>query len=115
MTDLSISSRLVASDLRRAERSISLATRDTAQFLVTTLDVVEAQELSPAFAQKTVKATVDALVTLVESQQHLVVRAHGSVERAGKALGLAVVDWGEGAPKPGFEQEDILSPEPVQA
>ena len=115
MNNLPTSSRLVASDLRRAERSISTATRDTAQFLVTTLDVADSQGLSPAFAQRTVKASVDALAALVESQQNLVVRAHGAVERAGKSLGLTVVDWGEGAPKPGIDQEEPISPAVVSA
>ena len=114
MTKLSTSSRLVATDLRRAERSISRAVRDTAQFLVTTLDVVEENELSPAYAQPTMKATVSAIASLVDGQEHLAVRAHRTVERAGKALGLTVVNWGEGAPKPAIEQEDVPSLETVR-
>ena len=58
MNDLASSSRVVATDLRRAERSINLAARDTAQFLLTTLDVTETHELSPAIAHRTVKATI---------------------------------------------------------
>lgn len=53
MNDLSTSSRIAAGDLRRAERSIARATRDTAQFLVTAIDITEAHELSPTFAQAT--------------------------------------------------------------
>lgn len=94
------SSRLVADELRRAERSINMAARDTAQFLLTTLDVTDTQNLSPSFAHRTVKATVDALAALVEEQEQLALRANASAERAGTALGLTVVDWGEGAPKP---------------
>ena len=100
MNNLSTASRVAATDLRRAERSISAATRDTAQFLVTTLDIADTHQLSPAFAQKTVKATVDALTALVEGQQQLATRAHHNLERAGTSLGLTVTDWGEGLPKP---------------
>lgn len=104
-TDLSKTSRLVADELRRAECSISIATRDTAQFLVTTLDA--SQALSPSVAHPTVRATVGALNALVESQQQLAVRAHASAERAGVRLGLTVVDWGAGAPKPGIADADL--------
>ncbi len=100
MTSLSNSSRLVATDLRRAERSINLATRDAAQFLLTTLDVTETEKLSPAIAHRTVKATVDALTALVDSQHHIAMRAHITAERAGRELGLNVTSWGVGYPKP---------------
>lgn len=93
-------SRLIADELRRAERSINAAARDTAQFLLTTLDVTDGQALSPSFAHRTVKATVDALAALVDGQQHLALRAHPAAEKVGNELGLTVVDWGEGAPKP---------------
>jgi len=99
MSDLAKSSRVVATDLRRAERSINLAARDTAQFLLTTLDVTETHKLSPSVAHRTVKATVSALAALTESQEQLCGRAHTSVEIAGKALGLTVTDWGAGDPK----------------
>lgn len=105
MNDLSTSSRVAATDLRRAERSISLATRDTAQFLVTTLDINHAHSLSPTITQSTVKATVGALGALVESQHHLAFRAHLSIEKAGKRLGLTVVDWGVGDPKASVETQ----------
>lgn len=97
---LAKTSRLVADELRRAERSINTAARDTAQFLLTTLDVTDAQALSPSFAHRTVKATVDALAALVEGQRQLTLRAHPAAEEAGKQLGLTVTNWGEGAPKP---------------
>lgn len=100
MSNLSNASRLVATDLRRAERSINLATRDTAQFLLTTLEVTETEKLSPAIAHRTVKATVDALTALVDSQHHIAMRAHVTVERAGRELGLTVTSWGVGYPKP---------------
>ncbi len=106
-TNLSKSSRLVADELRRAECSINAAARDTAQFLLTTLDVTQTRGLSPSVAHRTVRATVDALRALVEGQQHLAVRAHASAEKAGAGLGLTVVDWGEGAPKPGIADEAI--------
>ncbi len=93
-------SRLLASDLRRAERSIVLAARDTAQFLVTTLDAIETAGVSPAFAHSTARATIHALTALAESQEQLTIRAHRHAEQAGATLGLTVVDWGEGAPKP---------------
>ena len=56
MQALSNTSRIIADELRKAERSINLATRDTAQFLLTTLDATEAHRLSPAMTQRTVKA-----------------------------------------------------------
>ena len=107
MNELAGASRIVATDLRRAERSINIAARDTAQFLLTTLDVTESHQLSPAFAQRTVKATVNALVALVESQEQMVLRAHVSIERAGTALGLDMESWGGGAPKPAIAEEGI--------
>lgn len=107
MHDLSTSARVAATDLRRAERSINTATRDTAQLLITALDITESHRLSPVIAQRAVKATVDALAALVESQQHLAVRGHASLERAGTSLGLTVTDWGEGLPKPGIEAEEV--------
>jgi pantothenate kinase len=106
--DLSKTSRLVADELRRAECSINTATRDTAQFLLTTLEVTRTRGLSPTIAQRTVRATVDALNALVDSQHQLAVRAHASAERVGASLGLTVVDWGEGAPKPAIGVEDAL-------
>ncbi len=106
-TDLSKTSRLVADELRRAECSINAATRDTAQFLLTTLEITQTRGLSPSVAHRTVRATVDALSALVEGQQQLAVRAHASAEKAGTGLGLAVVDWGEGAPKPAITDEDM--------
>jgi hypothetical protein len=109
LNELSTSSRLVADDLRRAERSISIAARDAAQFLATALDVVETHGLSPAYAQPTIKATVNALAALAEGQEQLAVRAHRSVERAGTALGLTVTNWGEGAPKPAVQPDDMPS------
>jgi hypothetical protein len=112
MNDLSTSSRIAAGDLRRAERSIARATRDTAQFLVTAIDITEAHELSPTFAQMTAKSTVNALSALVEGQQHLGVRAHVAIEKAGTALGLTVADWGTGDPK---HASAMLEAEPLPA
>lgn len=99
MNELATSSRLAASDLRRAEHSIVKATRDTAQFLVTALDVSEAHSLAPALGHATVRATVSALTALVDSQSQLGLRAHRNIEKAGTALGLTVTDWGAGDPK----------------
>ncbi|WP_010188534.1 hypothetical protein [Sphingomonas sp. PAMC 26605] len=106
MTDLASSSRVVATDLRRAERSINMAARDTAQFLLTTLDVTETHKLSPPITHRTVKATISALAALVESQEQMALRAHVSIERAGTYLGLTETNWGEGYPKPGAAQEE---------
>ena len=106
MNNLSTSSRVAATDLRRAERSINTAARDTAQFLVTTLDITETHQLSPAIAQRTVKATIDALAALVDGQHQLAVRGHFSLEKAAKSLGLTVTDWGEGLPKPPARAEE---------
>lgn len=111
MNDLASSSRVVATDLRRAERSINMAARDTAQFLLTTLDVTETHRLSPAIAHRTVKATVSALAALVEGQEQMAMRAHISAEKAGVGLGLTVTNWGEGAPKPAIAVETADQPE----
>jgi hypothetical protein len=97
---LSNTSRVVANELRKAEQSINLAARDTAQFLVTTLEATEAHRLSPAMAHRTVKATVAALAALVEGQEQMAMRAHLLAEKVGRQLGLDETSWGEGAPKP---------------
>lgn len=110
MHNLSNTSQVVANDLRRAERSINAAARDTAQFLLTTLDATATHKISPAFAHRTVKATVDALSALVESQHQMAMRAHPSVEKAGRALGLTVTNWGVGDPKPAIAN-DVSLPE----
>lgn len=103
MHALSNTSRVVADELRQAERSINLAARDTAQFLLTTLDATEAHRLSPAMAHPTVRATVAALASLVEGQSHMTARAHRLTERLGRQLGLTETSWGEGTPKPSAE------------
>jgi hypothetical protein len=97
-------SQLVADDLRKAERSINLAARDTAQFLLTTLDATEALRLSPAMTQRTVKATVAALTALVDGQDQIAMRAHASIEKVGLHLGLTETSWGSGAPKPAITE-----------
>ncbi|KQO12198.1 hypothetical protein [Sphingomonas sp. Leaf242] len=100
MPHLAAVSNLVAEELRRAEASINVATRDTAQFLITTLDATATQGLSAAMTYSVVKASVDALSSLVESQGRMAMRAHLSIEKVGRALGLDETSWGEGAPKP---------------
>jgi len=100
MHALSNTSHVIADELRKAERSINLAARDTAQFLLTTLDATEAHQLSPAMTQRTVKATIAALVSLAEGQDQMVMRAHISIEKVGRQLGLTETSWGEPTPKP---------------
>ena len=100
MQSLSNTSRVLANELRSAERSINIAARDTAQFLLTTLEATEAHRLSPAMAHRTVKATVAALSSLILGQDQMVIRAHSTLERVGRDLGLTETNWGEGAPKP---------------
>ncbi len=100
MQALANTSRIVADELQRAERSINLAARDTAQFLLTTLDATETHQLSPAMAQRTVKATVAALAAIVEGQDQMTMRAHPAIERTGRQLGLTETNWGETLPKP---------------
>lgn len=110
MKDLAKTSRLIAAELRQAERSINLAARDAAQFLLTTLDATEAHELSPAMSHRTVKATIGALAALAEGQCQMAIRAHTSVEKVGHELGLDVADWGGGAPKPSTAMlEEIMA------
>ena len=106
MQALANTSRIVADELRKAERSINLAARDTAQFLITTLDATEAHRLSPALTQSTVKAAVAALTALTEGQNHLAMRAHLTIERVGRQLGLTETNWGENLPKPAFASTD---------
>ena len=107
MHALSNTSRVVADDLRKAERSINLAARDTAQFLLTTLDATESLHLSPAMAQRTVKATVSALTLLVDGQDQIAMKAHLLIEKVGRQLGLTETSWGVGAPKPGIDAEAV--------
>ena len=112
MQALMNTSRVVADELRKAERSINLAARDTAQFLLTTLDATEAHRLSPATMQRTVRATVAALTALVEGQAQIATRAHPLIEKVGLELGLTETSWGEGTPKPamGAIPEDSFEP-----
>lgn len=100
ISNLPVTALTIADELRRAERSIDLATRDTAQFLVTTLDASAAHGLSAAMAHRTVKATVGALAALVEGQTQMAMRAHPSAERVGRQLGLEETSFGESLPKP---------------
>lgn len=100
MEKLKNTSRVIATELRQAERSINLAQRDVAQFLLTTLDATEAHKLSPAISLRTVRATLGALNALADGQSRMAVRAHLSAERAGRDLGLDVTAWGAGSPKP---------------
>lgn len=100
MHALTNTGRIIADELRKAERSINLAARDTAQFLLTTLDATEAHRLSPAMAHRTVKATVAALAAIVEGQDQMAMRAHFAIEKAGRQLGLTETSWGEPTPKP---------------
>ena len=100
MQALSNTGRIIADELRKAERSINLAARDTAQFLLTTLDATETHRVSPAMAQRTVRATVSALAALVEGQEQMAMRAHPAIEKAGRQLGFTETSWGEPTPKP---------------
>lgn len=113
MQGLSNTSRVIADDLRKAERSINLAARDTAQFLLTTLDATEVHRLSPAMSHQTVKATVAALSALVEGQNQMALRAHMSAEKVGRQLGLTETSWGEGAPKPAMATLPELENHPI--
>lgn len=90
----------VADDLRRAERSINIATRDTAQFLITTLDATEVHGVSAAMTHRTVKATVTALASLVDGQTQMAMRAHPAAEHVGRQVGLDERSFGEALPKP---------------
>jgi len=108
MQGLSNTSRIIADELRQAERSINLAARDTAQFLLTTLDATEAHSLSPAMAHRTVKATVAALTALADGQGQMAIRAHLSIEKAGRELGLTETSWGENLPKPAMASAEEI-------
>lgn len=111
MQALSNTSRVVASELRKAEQSINLAARDTAQFLITTLEATEAHGLSPAMTHRTVKATVAALAALVEGQDQMAMRAHLLMEKVGRQLGLDETSWGGNLPKPAMASIDEREPQ----
>ncbi len=111
MQALSNTSRVVASELRKAEQSINLAARDTAQFLITTLEATEAHCLSPAMTHRTVKATVAALAALVEGQDQMAMRAHLLIEKVGRQLGLDETSWGGNLPKPAMASIDEREPQ----
>lgn len=113
MQALSNASQIVADDLRKAERSINLAARDTAQFLLSTLDATEAHRLSPAMAQRTVRATVAALTALVDGQDQMAMRAHLLIEKVGRQLGLTETNWGENLPKPAITSIDEPAEQPA--
>ncbi|MBB4087564.1 hypothetical protein [Sphingomonas carotinifaciens] len=113
MQALENTSRIVADDLRKAERSINLAARDTTQLLLTMLDATETHQISPAFAQRSVKATVAALSALVEGQDQMAMRAHPLAVKVGRQLGLTETSWGENVPKPPMASIDERAPEPV--
>lgn len=100
MQELENTSRIVADDIRKAERSINLAARDTTQLLLTMFDATESHQISPAFAQPSVKATVAALAALVEGQHQMAMRAHPLTEKLGRHLGLTEKSWGVPTPKP---------------
>ncbi|QQV79421.1 hypothetical protein H5J25_20295 (plasmid) [Sphingomonas aliaeris] len=111
MNALTNTGRIVADELRKAERSINLAARDTAQFLLTTLEATETHRVSPAMVQRTVRATVAALSSLVDGQEQMAMRAHPSIEKAGRQLGLTETSWGETLPKPAIassEERELL-------
>lgn len=107
---LSQTSMIVADELRRAEHSINVATRNTAQVLVTSLDAAAAHGLSAAMVHGFVKATVGALTALVEGQSHMAMRAHPGIEKVGRQLGLTETNWGAGAPKPELQHEGAARP-----
>lgn len=90
----------IADELRRAEHSINVATRDVAQILVTTIDATHAHGLSAAMTHRAVKATIGALNALAEGQNQLAMNAHPQMERVGRRLGLSETSWGESLPKP---------------
>lgn len=113
MHALENTSRIVADELRKAERSINLAARDTTQLLLTMFDATETHQISPAFAQRSVKATVAALAALVEGQDQMAMRAHPLTEKVGRRLGLTETSWGEGAPKPAMVSSEAAEHEPA--
>jgi len=112
MHALANTSRIVADELRKAKRLINLAARETAQLLLTMLDATETHRLSPAMTQSTLKATIAALAALAEGQDQMAMRAHSSIEKAGRHLGLNETNWGENLPKPAMSplNEPALQP-----
>ncbi len=104
MINLTETSNVIAADLRRAELSISQATRDTAQLIISTVEATIAHGISPAMTHTTVKASLNALNSLVESQAHVALRAHSAAEKVGRRLGMDETSWGELLPKPTSEE-----------
>lgn len=113
MSDLTNTSKVIAEDFRRTERSINLAMRDAAQLLLNTLDATETHGVSPSMSLRTVKATIGALASLAESQQQVSVRAHLNAEKVGGQLGLNETSWGEGTPKPMSADREELDKAPA--
>lgn len=113
MKGLPESSKVIADDLRRTERSINSAMRDAAQLLLNTLDATELHNVSPSMALRTVKATIGALSSLADSQQQISVRAHLSAEKVADQLGLTETSWGENLPKPSNADREELDRTPA--
>jgi hypothetical protein len=77
------------------------------------LDATEAHQLSPAMSQRTVRATGAALGALIEGQDQMAIKAHLSIEKVGRQLGLTETSWGEGAPKPAMAMAPEMERDPV--
>jgi hypothetical protein len=103
MTNLSATTRLVADDLRQAERSIETAQRDLLAFMLTATDANRALGYSPAVAQPVMKSAAAALAALVEGQGRLAVETHTAALKLARRLGMTEVDYGGGEGKPASE------------
>jgi hypothetical protein len=100
MSELSKSSRLVATDLRKAEKTIEEAQRDLLRFMLTATEANIVCGLSPAMSQPVIRPAIAALAALAESQQHLSGDAHGAASTIARHLKLTVTDYGASDPKP---------------
>lgn len=113
MTEISATSRLVADELRQAERSIETAQRDLLAFMLTATDANRAMGYSPAMAQPVMKSAAAALAALIEGQERLSTDAHRAAVKVARQLHLTEVDYGGGDPKPvdqGIFTKGMMSP-----
>ena len=99
MSDLSSTSRLVASDLRKAEKSIEIAQRDLLQFMLTTTEANMGLSYAPIMVQAIMPPSIAALASLSASQQSLSGDAHSAALKLARRFQLTETSYGAGDPK----------------
>jgi hypothetical protein len=108
---------VVAGDLRAAERSAMITTRDLAQLIVSTADANLNLPLSPCVGARAIDTVHQAMGAAISSQR-LLRQAHAELEVIGRRIGLTEEMWGGGYPKdpPSAEPATLrASPQSVAA